>query len=29
MRVVDPEGILAITFIFGGGSLFLLAITPV
>ena len=29
MRVVDPEGILAITFIFGGGSLFLLAISPV
>jgi hypothetical protein len=27
--VVDPEGILAITFIFGGGSLFLLAISPV
>jgi len=26
---VDPEGILAITFIFGGGSLFLLAISPV
>lgn len=29
MRAVDPEGILAITFIFGGGSLFLLAISPV
>jgi len=27
--VVDPEGILAITFIFGGGTLFLLAISPV
>lgn len=26
---MDPEGILAITFIFGGGSLFLLAISPV
>ena len=26
---VDPEGILAITFIFGGGSIFLLAISPV
>jgi hypothetical protein len=26
---VDPEGVLAITFIFGGGSLFLLAISPV
>ncbi|HEV8598271.1 MAG TPA: hypothetical protein VGQ69_02830 [Gemmatimonadales bacterium] len=29
MRAVDPEGILAITFIFGGGGLFLLAISPV
>lgn len=27
--VVDPEGILAITFIFGGGTLFLLALSPV
>jgi hypothetical protein len=27
--VVDPEGILAITFIFGGGTLFLLAVSPV
>ena len=27
--VVDPEGMLAITFIFGGGSLFLLAVSPV
>jgi hypothetical protein len=26
---IDPEGILAITFIFGGGSLFLLAVSPV
>ncbi|HEY9384140.1 MAG TPA: hypothetical protein VIP80_11575 [Gemmatimonadales bacterium] len=26
---MDPEGILAITFIFGGGSLFLLSISPV
>lgn len=26
---MDPEGILAITFIFGGGSLFLLAVSPV
>ncbi len=26
---LDPEGILAITFIFGGGSLFLLAVSPV
>ena len=26
---MDPEGILAIIFIFGGGSLFLLAISPV
>ena len=26
---VDPEGVLAITFIFGGGSLFLLALSPV
>jgi hypothetical protein len=26
---IDPEGILAITFIFGGGSLFLLALSPV
>jgi hypothetical protein len=26
---IDPEGILAITFIFGGGSLFLLAMSPV
>jgi hypothetical protein len=26
---VDVEGILAIVFIFGGGSLFLLAISPV
>jgi hypothetical protein len=25
---IDPEGILAITFIFGGGSLFLLALSP-
>lgn len=27
--VINPEGILAITFIFGGGSLFLLAVSPV
>jgi len=27
--VMDPEGMLAITFIFGGGSLFLLALSPV
>lgn len=26
---MDMEGILAITFIFGGGSLFLLAISPI
>jgi len=26
---MDMEGILAITFIFGGGTLFLLAISPV
>lgn len=26
---MDMEGILAITFIFGGGSLFLLAVSPV
>ena len=26
---MDMEGVLAITFIFGGGSLFLLAISPV
>ena len=26
---MDVEGVLAITFIFGGGSLFLLAISPV
>jgi len=26
---MDIEGILAITFIFGGGSLFLLAVSPV
>ena len=26
---MDPEGILAIIFIFGGGSLFLLAVSPV
>ena len=26
---IDPEGVLAITFIFGGGSLFLLALSPV
>lgn len=26
---MNPEGILAITFIFGGGSLFLLALSPV
>ena len=29
MLQVDPEGILAIIFIFGGGTLFLLAISPV
>jgi hypothetical protein len=29
LAVVDPEGILAITFIFGGGTLFLLAVSPV
>jgi hypothetical protein len=27
--IVDPEAILAITFIFGGGTLFLLAVSPV
>jgi len=27
--LIDMEGILAITFIFGGGSLFLLAISPI
>ena len=26
---VDPEGILAIIFIFGGGTVFLLALSPV
>ena len=26
---MDIEGVLAITFIFGGGTLFLLAISPV
>ena len=26
---MDPEGVLAIIFIFGGGSLFLLALSPV
>ncbi len=26
---MDPEGILAIVFIFGGGTLFLLAVSPV
>jgi hypothetical protein len=26
---MDMEGILAITFIFGGGSVFLLAMTPI
>ena len=26
---MDMEGVLAITFIFGGGSLFLLAISPI
>ena len=26
---MDPEGILAIIFIFGGGSVFLLAVSPV
>jgi hypothetical protein len=29
LAVVDPEGILAIIFIFGGGTLFLLAVSPV
>lgn len=29
MLAVDPTGILAIIFIFGGGTLFLLAISPV
>jgi hypothetical protein len=29
MLQVNPEGILAIIFIFGGGTLFLLAISPV
>lgn len=29
MLQVDPEGILAIIFIFGGGTLFLLAVSPV
>jgi hypothetical protein len=29
MLQVDPQGILAIIFIFGGGTLFLLAISPV
>ena len=29
MLAVDPEGILAIIFIFGGGTLFLLAVSPV
>ncbi|NOT10117.1 MAG: hypothetical protein HOP28_18140 [Gemmatimonadales bacterium] len=29
MLRVDPEGILAIIFIFGGGTLFLLAVSPV
>jgi hypothetical protein len=27
--MVDMEGVLAITFIFGGGTLFLLSISPV
>ena len=27
--MVDMEGILAITFIFGGGTLFLLSVSPV
>ena len=26
---MDMEGVLAITFIFGGGTLFLLAVSPV
>ena len=29
MLAVDPQGILAIIFIFGGGTLFLLAVSPV
>jgi hypothetical protein len=29
MLQVNPEGILAIIFLFGGGTLFLLAISPV
>lgn len=29
MLRVDPEGILAIIFLFGGGTLFLLAVSPV
>jgi len=29
MLRVDPEGILAIIFIFGGGTMFLLAVSPV
>lgn len=29
MLAVNPEGILAIIFIFGGGTLFLLAVSPV
>ncbi len=29
MLQVNPEGILAIIFIFGGGTLFLLAVSPV
>ena len=29
MLQVNPEGVLAIIFIFGGGTLFLLAVSPV